>query len=801
MVDVYRRLSVQGRSEGLDKVATDLRDVATAQKEVGAASQATATVTEVSSRKTLSAAAAYDRLQRSLDPVYQAQQRLAAAERVLDRARDQGLIDLSRQNELLGFAAQRYQQLAPAIDTVAARMSEGAMASNRLITGMSAGAVALGTSVRNVANQSKQLSFQLFDIAQGLPLAFQSPLYGLQNLAIQTGQVSQLYMGQGGLKQAFADTTVVAKSLGASLIASLFTPLGQVGAITGLLAAGLVAMFISERSHAKRAEEALKTHIDLIGRIKDAYKEAADASTRYGAESIQVLQRLDAEQRRIAKEQLNQQAAQLQIPGSGGLGVLSGLAVGEDARKAVMDLNEEGRKGQGDWRKFGEALDRALNNPALNRGQREIIRGLLEMAAAQARIQSTTQPAAQALPGPVGAEFPNQNDSLIEILKQRAQVERIKRGMEADLTAISARSPAEIGANAALRERISLTNEAMSSTQKEAQIAAAGAIARAQAEHAISEAEIARRVAREQAIESAQVELDVVGKSIAEQASLTEQTQMLQQAKEAARQAGTIVSDEEVVRIKAAADELGRLNQEIALKQLRSDLGFDRATMFSSDTEQRVASSMRDVFGDDWQAHIHDAEAGMIRMNEYLAEGRDLSRDFAGTFIEGLQSGKSVIDSLGDALDQLQKKLLDMVLDQAINGLFSSLAGALGGGFGGARAPVGAGLFHSGGVVGSGGATRYVHPAYFDNAPRMHRGGIAGDEVPAILQRGERVLRRGAGGGERPRVNVQINNSYASGASVDVQETDGGLVVNVAQREAAARRTRKGMQPTQRKSR
>lgn len=48
---------------------------------------------------------------------------------------------------------------------------------------------------------------------------------------------------------------------------------------------------------------------------------------------------------------------------------------------------------------------------------------------------------------------------------------------------------------------------------------------------------------------------------------------------------------------------------------------------------------------------------------------------------------------------------------------------------------------HAGMVAGEwSSGSRYVHPAYFDHAPRFHMGI---DEVPAILQRGERVIPRG----------------------------------------------------------
>src|SRR5436190_11496305 len=127
MVDIIRRVTIQGRSDGLDKAAADLRDVATAQGEVAKASQTTATVTDMSSRKLLSAASAYDRLRKSIDPVYQAQQKLIAQEKTLQRAVDQGLLSLEKQDEIL----KRLH--AP---NIFAKLGADAIANTRLLTGM-----------------------------------------------------------------------------------------------------------------------------------------------------------------------------------------------------------------------------------------------------------------------------------------------------------------------------------------------------------------------------------------------------------------------------------------------------------------------------------------------------------------------------------------------------------------------------------------------------------------------------------------------------------------------------------------
>jgi hypothetical protein len=94
---------------------------------------------------------------------------------------------------------------------------------------------------------------------------------------------------------------------------------------------------------------------------------------------------------------------------------------------------------------------------------------------------------------------------------------------------------------------------------------------------------------------------------------------------------------------------------------------------------------------------------------------------------------------------------------------------------------------------------RYVHPAYFDDAPRLHKGTLQADERAAILQTGEIVLSRqetsqarSAGAPAQPQImhlnvsldgakgNREIEEMAAQGvargiAAYDKELTRGGL--------------------------
>lgn len=104
---------------------------------------------------------------------------------------------------------------------------------------------------------NRQLMFQMVDVAQGIPLAFQSPVFGLQNLGIQMAQIGQLYYGQGGMKAAFRDMTTMVGKAGAAIFGFL-TPSRVLAG--GIIAIGitLAASAISWLSYGKRLDDVAK---------------------------------------------------------------------------------------------------------------------------------------------------------------------------------------------------------------------------------------------------------------------------------------------------------------------------------------------------------------------------------------------------------------------------------------------------------------------------------------------------------------------------------------------------------------
>ena len=113
-IETIRRMTVQYRSEGADKVRSDAEAVAAAQTRMGAAAEAASVTTESASRRTLSAASAYDRLLAKIDPMSRAQQELERSTRILDRAFNGAAISAEQHARTLEMLQGRYGTLATA---------------------------------------------------------------------------------------------------------------------------------------------------------------------------------------------------------------------------------------------------------------------------------------------------------------------------------------------------------------------------------------------------------------------------------------------------------------------------------------------------------------------------------------------------------------------------------------------------------------------------------------------------------------------------------------------------------------
>ena len=198
------------------------------------------------------------------------------------------------------------------------------------------------------------------------------------------------------------------------------------------------------------------------------------------------------------------------------------------------------------------------------------------------------------------------------------------------------------------------------------------------------------------------------------------------------------------------------------------------------DTEDQAGSAggASRQAGEDAAAGAETARTGWQKVADTLADyyqrSRDIAGDIGGALVGAFQSAENAIGEFVktgklDFRSLVTSLLADLAKLAARRFILGPIANALSGALGGLGG-IFAGVFHSGGVVGSSAPSRMVPAMAFANAPRMHDGGWAGlksDEVPAILQRGERVLSRretrgygGGGGGVTVNINARDVESF-----------------------------------------
>jgi TP901 family phage tail tape measure protein/lambda family phage tail tape measure protein len=138
---------------------------------------------------------------------------------------------------------------------------------------------------------------------------------------------------------------------------------------------------------------------------------------------------------------------------------------------------------------------------------------------------------------------------------------------------------------------------------------------------------------------------------------------------------------------------------------------------------------------------------------------------------------------------ELGASILEMLAKIAIEKAVAGIAGGIMGGFSGlftAGASAAVGTKHSGGIVGMhDNPSKSVSSGVFSGAPRFHTGGIVGDEVPIIAKQGEGVFTKeqmknlapvdGSGGGNQNNVQININVSGSDGGASSDSSSGNGL--------------------------
>jgi phage-related minor tail protein len=421
--------------------------------------------------------------------------------------------------------------------------------------------------------------------------------------------------------------------------------------------------------------------------------------------------------------------------------------LGLPERRQIDDLTTLINK----YRDLVGARDAAYQNQGAEGGFETYRRAQRDLLEGQRALRSALLDNGRGVIGRDGALLLENNQildrrlTLTDQLNQRTQVDRQQ------MTAVTA---AQQAAAAAAREHQQAREQGASAGN--AELVAARALAAAETvrvgiNHQLLQAARERIRSTELQIGAVRAETAAMGGSIGLQEKVRLETQLLNDARREYARLGLQMPQAEIDHYKRLAEAMGQARQQQAEMRMLRDLGFDRQTMFMSDSERGIATQLRSIYGDAWSQQMNGAIASQMRFNEQLRLTNDLAMDFGRTFANDVMNGKSATEALGNAVKNLSARLIQMAMDQAIKQLLGGLMGSFGG-FGGlfgggAISPFG--LYANGGAF-SGGIQTFALGGTFTNSivskptlfPFANGTGLMGEAGPEAIM----PLRRGPDG-------------------------------------------------------
>jgi hypothetical protein len=460
-----------------------------------------------------------------------------------------------------------------------------------------------------------------------------------------------------------------------------------VGAFAAATAA--VHYFYEKFSLAGRAEEALKDHEKAIKGIAEAWKRASDGSAEYQAQAKTAVQF-------TARQDLIQQQKLLQDQLAGSRDQLAGFArvpIGADNntnrlrefQPALRAFVAEAARGTPDVEKLNAEIQRIANLDPQDRALQKTAQGLLAVTKGAAETADRIRELNHTLNELRINQGFEAAGNQPPVLGTGAQA----RQLQAELLSIRARSPRELGAAAAARERATPFSQNESLDQRNFRIAAEAAKERARAELQLKDAMDQRVAAMNRSLAAGQLDLSLIGKTTAEITTQRMNFQLLSAAQEAAARSHTKVSEAEIAQIHAVAEAYGQVQENIAAAQEMSDLLFERANASRTAVERAVQSSLHGM-GIDPSSDTGRLLAPQIRFNEELNvtisrmdDIRQGSANALTKFVEDLRQSATFGEALRNLLGNIADQLIRVGSSQIIKGLLGEQGQAGGGMFGG----------------------------------------------------------------------------------------------------------------------
>ena len=614
------------------------------------------------------------------------------------------------------------------------------------------------------------IAAQLFDTFSTAP--FMNPgQVGLQ----QGPQFAQAFAGQS-TKQAL--TSLAA---GAAAIVSPVS-LAAIGLTTAAAAAvGFGVSLLGAEDSTKKLDDALERHDGVLKRLEDRYGALIDKAKGYSVESSRILQFEAGADIRGLRNATKLQGQDFFNATGGSIFARNGASgfkvnsTYEMFSSSIMRLNAEMKAGKPDFEAFYDSIyktaeldpkyaKKADELSKLVAQYREGTRALEEMERIQRKLFDTVGPNGMLL----SQGTANQDDmGNLALFNSRNEVSarRNRQAFDADIFALGARSPQQ-RAEAARRSAASRYDDSESPDQRRVRIEQAGAMALAQAERQLSEAQRERGLNLDKILQDQQHEIDLVGKTGGAAAALRKEYELTSALRlEAARQ-GIDVDQKELDLIKQRAAALGELTDQYNQRRFNFDMGQQAGDARLSERDRQIITTLR---GYGLPEDLGSANAGQIGRQLDWSEAKDAFKGFFSTVEQAAwENGGKIGDALGKgALNSLQKtteKLWDNIFDRLATGLADIFLGSGGAGNRGAGA---------GGLIGSA-AAALGGKAANDNFGRAPVGAVTRSALPdigATTDIGAYIAKAAAARGIDPSIALRVAKSEGGLKSWNLQSS------------------------------
>jgi len=191
----------------------------------------------------------------------------------------------------------------------------------------------------------------------------------------------------------------------------------------------------------------------------------------------------------------------------------------------------------------------------------------------------------------------------------------------------------------------------------------------------MAEAKRAQVLTGTQGIETARLELSLVGQTTQVQNTLLGQLRIKQQLEQEELRTKIPMDKEHLAFLQQQVAEQEKLNQLKRVQELQNQTDFQTKTQFFSQEDLRVAQAMFQIWGKDWPQHTNDNIALQIKFNDLLGQSRDLLNSAASGLVKDLATGTDLMDALAKGAGTLGSSLIDIGVRRIVDQLMSSFSG------------------------------------------------------------------------------------------------------------------------------